>query len=60
MLTIFILNLWFVLYMMYKIAGKYREDFNEQHSDKIEKAKKKFAILKKVFKDSPESIELRR
>lgn len=46
--------------MIYKIAAKFRADFNKKHVDKIEKAKKKIGFLKKIFKDSPESIEARR
>lgn len=43
--------------MIYKIAAKFRSDFNREHAEKIEKIKKKITLLSKIFKDSPESIE---
>lgn len=49
-IVIFLLNLWFVLLMLYLILGKVRSDLNKKHADKIEKAKLKLPILKKIFK----------
>ena len=60
LLFIFVLNLWFVLLMINKIMGKFRSDLGKKHAAKIEKAKGKIGFLKKIFKDSPESIDRRR
>lgn len=46
--------------MIYKIIAKFRADFYKSNANTIEKAKKYVGALKRVFKDSPESIELRR
>lgn len=43
--------------MIYKIVAKFRADFYESNANGIEKAKKYMGFLKKVFKDSPESID---
>lgn len=60
LIIIFLINLWFVCFMIYKIIAKFRADFYKSNANTIEKAKKYVGALKRVFKDSPESIELRR